>query len=146
MLKVIEGPIINAGESLSEAVDCSEGQLVRITMPESWDESTPLTFQFSTDGMFFNEMCGLDGFAVTIKDVWAGSGVIIPSDIGRAIAHLKIRAGTFGNPVEQRDTQVFAVAILTEGVVSVEGMSGAEFQPIKKRRAPAKKKAAKKKR
>ena len=55
MLQVLEGPKIEAGESLSDGVDCSAGQLVRITMPYTWTPA-PITFQFSTDGVFYNDM------------------------------------------------------------------------------------------
>ena len=34
-LNVMNGPVIEAGESLSGAVDCSGGDAVRITMPPS---------------------------------------------------------------------------------------------------------------
>jgi len=114
MLKVLNGPTIRAAESLSEPVDCSEGQLVRITMPPDWDKAA-ITFEFSTDGVFFNRMFGIDGYEVSIKEVVPGAGVIIPMDVGRAIAWLKIRSGTSGNPVEQTADRNFAVTVLTEG-------------------------------
>ena len=127
MLQVIEGPTIQAGESLSDSVDCTAGQLVRITVPEDWPPAA-LTFQFSTDGMFFNEMYGLDGFAVTITTVVEGAGVIIPEHIGRAVAHIKFRSGTKGNPVEQEATRVFAVAVLTPDTMEiVEGAPQADM-------------------
>lgn len=114
MLQVLNGPFIQAGESLSDAVDCSAGQLVRITMPTEWTDA-PLTFQFSTDGVFFNDMFGLDGYEVTVKHVVEGSGVIIPGDIGRAIVHIKFRSGTRGNPIPQEADRAFAVTVLAEG-------------------------------
>ena len=115
MLQVIEGPTIEARESLSNEIDCSAGQLVRITMPAEWDEA-PLSFQFSTDGLFFNDMYGLDGFAVQIPVVVPGSGVIIPGDVGRAIAFLRIRSGGPGTPVAQSAQRRFAVTILVDDV------------------------------
>jgi len=99
-LEVVNGPTIAEGESLSNAIDVSAGQMVRITMPGEWTNA-PLTFQFSTDGVFFNEMYGIDGYAVTIPIVVPGAGVIIPGDIGRAINHIKFRSGTEGDPVPQ---------------------------------------------
>ena len=113
MLTVLNGPTIEAGESLSDGIDCSAGQLVRITMPPEWDGDASLTFQFSTDGVMYNDMYGLDGYAVKVDVVAPGSGVIIPESIGRAIAFIKFRSGTAGNPVEQREQRTFAVAILT---------------------------------
>ena len=117
-LKVLNGPTIAAGESLSDAVDCSGGQLVRITMPADWNDAV-LTFQFSTDGVFFNDMFGLDGYEVGVPEVVPGSGVILPGDVGRAIAFIKFRSGTRGNPVAQDEDRVFAVTILTEEVTLV---------------------------
>jgi hypothetical protein len=135
MLKVLDGPFIEAGDSLSSAIDCSGGQLVRITMPADWTEA-PLTFEFSTDGTSFNDMFDLKGYAVTIDVVVPGSGVIIPSDVGRAIAWIKFRSGTRGNPVEQREGRLFAVAIET-----TDEQAPARSTP----KRAAKKKAAKKK-
>ena len=136
MLKMLEGPFIGEGESLSSPIDCSGGQLVRITMPENWTEA-PLTFEFSTDGTYFNDMFDLKGFAVTVEIVVPGSGVIIPSDVGRAIAWIKFRSGTRGNPIEQREGRLFAVAI----EVADEAPPATRSTP----KRAAKKKAAKKK-
>ena len=78
-LQVLEGPTIQAGESLSDRIDCSAGQLVRITMPYTWDNpATSITFQFSTDGVFYNDMFGLDGYEVTIDTVVEKAGVHHP--------------------------------------------------------------------
>lgn len=140
MLTIINGPIIQAGESLSEPVDCGDGQLVRITMPGAWDYAA-LTFQFSTDGVMYNEMYGLDGFAVTIKTVVPGSGVIIPEEIGRAIRFIRFRSGHEGNPVPQQELREFAVAVYSEGAAPAPPARSAS-----KKKPPAKKKAAKKKR
>jgi hypothetical protein len=139
MLKVLDGPFIEAGESLSSAIDCSGGQLVRITMPMDWTQA-PLTFEFSTDGTAFNDMFDLKGYAVTIDVVVPGSGVIIPSDVGRAIAWIKFRSGTRGNPVEQAEGRLFAVAIETAD----EAPAATRSTP--KRIAKKAKKAAKKRR
>ena len=56
----LDGPVIQAGESLSEALDCSIGFPVRLTMPQAPDGWTPanLTFQISTDGNWFNDALG----------------------------------------------------------------------------------------
>jgi len=118
-LLVLNGPSIAAGESLSDAVDCTGGCLARITMPPSWTRA-PLTFEFSTDGVFFNPMFGIDGFEVTIQTIAPGSGVIIPSDIGRAIGFLKVRSGTRGNPIPQESARAFAVAIVVDEDAAID--------------------------
>jgi hypothetical protein len=117
MLQVLEGPTIAAGESLSDVIDCTAGQLVRITMPPEWDEA-PLTFQISTDGVFFNDLFQLDGYEVAIEDVVPGSAVLIPESIGRAIAFMRFRSGTRRGHVKQDQPRVFAVAIITESLAS----------------------------
>jgi hypothetical protein len=114
-LKVLTGPFIKAGEALSDPLDCSDGVPVRFTMPGKWNDDAVLTFQFSTDGQMFNEMYGLDGYAVTIETVVPGAGVIIPYDVGRAIGWLKIRSGTEGNPIVQNEEREFAVTIELSG-------------------------------
>lgn len=111
MLQVLEGPVIAADESLSEPIDCTAGQLVRITMPEGWTPAA-LTFQISTDGLFFNDLFGFDGYEVAIDEVVPGSAVLIPENVGRAIAFIKFRSGTRGNPVPQEAGRLFAVALL----------------------------------
>jgi hypothetical protein len=118
-LQVINGPTIARGQSLSDAVDCGEGQLVRITMPPEWTDA-PLTFQFSTDGVFFNDMFGIDGYEVTIPEVVPGSGVIIPADVGRAIVHIKFRSGTRGDPIEQEAERNFAITVMMEELELVD--------------------------
>jgi hypothetical protein len=85
--------------------------LVRITMPAEWTPAA-LTFQISTDGMFYNDLFGFDGYEVTIEDVVEGSAVLIPESIGRAIAYIRFRSGTRGNPVPQDGDRTFAVALL----------------------------------
>ena len=112
MLEVLNGPVIEAGECLSDAVDCSAGQLVRITMPADWSDGAALTFQISTDGEFFNDLFGIDGYEVTINEVVAGSAVLIPESVGRAIAFIRFRSGTRGDEVPQEKRREFAVAIL----------------------------------
>ena len=139
MLKVLEGPTIEQGESLSDGIDCSAGQLVRITMPFTYEpEDSVLTFQFSTDGNFYNEMYGIDGHPIKIAYVVPNAGVVIPEHIGRAVAWLKIRSGFEGEPIVQKERRTFAVTILTSGWTEPASF---KFKP----KRAAKKKAAKKK-
>jgi hypothetical protein len=109
MLQVLNGPFIQAGESLSDAIDCSPGELVRLTMPGAWSEA-PLTFQISTDGVFYNDLFTLDGHELTLPVV-PGAAVLVSHDVGRAVAFIKFRSGTRAAPVPQQDLREFAVAI-----------------------------------
>ena len=84
-------------------------------------------------------MFDLKGYAVTIDVVVPGSGVIIPHDVGRAVGWIKFRSGTRGNPVEQGEGRLFAVAVIT---TPEDEAPPARSAP---KRSTAKKKAAKKK-
>jgi hypothetical protein len=148
MLKVLNGPTIAAGESLSDAIDCSAGQLVAITMPEGWSDAqgnkgASLTFQYSPDGQTYSELCSIDGFAVTVPQVVPGSTVVVSADVGRATAWLKLRSGSAGNPVAQEEARTFALSIMTTAAAPTTektSWSGEEFRmPAPKKKAPAKK-------
>jgi hypothetical protein len=114
-LQVLNGPFIQAGESLSDAVDCSAGELVRLTMPGAWTDAAPLTFQISTDGVFYNDLFTLDGYELTLPVVVPGAAVLVSHDVGRAIAFIKFRSGTRAAPVPQEMLREFAVAIDVPG-------------------------------
>jgi hypothetical protein len=151
MLKVLNGPTIAAGESLSDAIDCSAGQLVAITMPEGWSDGqgnkgASLTFQYSPDGQAYSELCNIDGFAVTVPQVVPGSTVVVSADVGRATAWLKLRSGSAGNPVAQEEARTFALSIMTAAAAPLKtDWQAEEFRmPSPKKKAPAKKPPAKK--
>lgn len=112
MLAVLNGPVIEAGESLSDGVDCSGGNIVRLTMPADWTGAN-ITFAISSDGNGYNDLVGFDGQEVTIGPVVPGSAVVLAQfgEYLRAIAFLKIRSGTRSHPVVQKQRREFAVAI-----------------------------------
>ena len=110
-LTVLNGPIIRAGESLSEGLDCTSGELVRITMPAEWTPAN-LTFQISSDGGFYNNLVDRDGDEITIQVV-AGSAVVVAQygDYLKAVAFLKVRSGSSEHPVRQEADRAFAIAV-----------------------------------
>jgi hypothetical protein len=120
-LQVLNGPFIQAGESLSDAVDCSAGELVRLTMPGAWTDAAPLTFQISTDGVFYNDLFTLDGHELTLPVVVPGAAVLVSHDVGRAVAFIKFRSGTRAAPVAQDMLREFAVAIDVSDVAGGAG-------------------------
>jgi hypothetical protein len=128
-IQIINGPIISAGESLSDEIDCSAGELVRITMPGAWTGSAALTFQISTDGIFYNDLFGLDGYEIALPVVVPGAAVIVPSDIGRAVVFIKFRSGTRSAPVVQQDLRDFAVAIDSPAAASAEAATPGRRRP-----------------
>jgi hypothetical protein len=108
-LVVLNGPIIAAGESLSDAIDCSRGELVRITMPAAWTPAR-LTFLLSSDGAFYNNLLDHRGaeFSMVVKP---GTAVLVPANAARAVAWLKLCSGSRTNPIPQAAQREFAVAI-----------------------------------
>jgi len=132
MLQVLTGPVIEAGESLSDAIDCTGGEVVRLTMPADWT-SAMLSFAVSSDGEGFNDLMHMDGTEVTFN-VTAGTAVLINSDLSAALAHIKIRSGSRDNPIPQPERREFAITIK-------KGNATAIGEPL-----PAKRKTAKKKR
>jgi hypothetical protein len=111
-LVAVVGPTIRAGESLSEGLDLSHGDLLRLTMPLDWTPA-PITFQISTEGQNYNDVFDLQGYEVTVPVVVPQSAVIVPLDIGKAIAWVKFRSGTRAKPIPQEADRMFAVAIST---------------------------------
>jgi hypothetical protein len=111
-IKIIIGPFIQPGESLSDAVECA-GQPVRMTMPGAWDDA-PLTFQASTDNKMFNDLYDHQGNEVEVVVV-PGAGVIVPPDWLRSVVFIKFRSGMADAPVLQSDLREFAIAIDTGG-------------------------------
>lgn len=114
-LIVLNGPIIAAGQSLSDGLDCTDGDIVRITMPSTWTGAN-LTFQISSDGAGYNDLYRADGTEVVIPVV-PGTAVVVAGlgDILKAFAWLKVRSGTRQFPVVQAAQRDFAVAIIRPG-------------------------------
>lgn len=111
-LTVINGPFIRAGESLSEAIDCTAGQVVRVTMPGAWDGGAELTFQFSSDNQYYNDMFTPEGKEMVLRVV-PGVGVPLAGDRTLSVAWIKFRSGRRANPIPQSMEREFAVALLT---------------------------------
>ena len=76
MLQVLNGPVIAAGESVSDGIDCTAGPLVRITFPAQWGGGN-LTFLISSDGNGYNDIYDAKGEPVTAV-VRPGGAVRVP--------------------------------------------------------------------
>jgi len=105
-LTIINGPIIDAGESLSAGIDCSAGPIVKITMPGNFVGDT-ITFQTSSDGIMFNDIFQPDGTELMFR-VIAGTGII---GMRLSTGFVKFRSGTRERPVVQPELREFAVAL-----------------------------------
>jgi hypothetical protein len=122
VMQIINGPIIPAGESLSGEIEIAgNADLVRITMPGDWD-SAPLTFQISTDGIFFNDLFDQEGLEVAV-DVQPGTGVMLDPKFRVSGCFIKFRSGLREHPKSQSMLREFAVA------VQVPGDGGLEVGP-----------------
>jgi hypothetical protein len=108
---IVNGPTIAAGESLSNGANCSAGAMVRITVPREF-VGEELTFQVSTDGVFYNDLYDAEGNEITIV-AKADTGIVLQAGWVTAIPFIKFRSGTRENPVEQREDCTFAIAIHT---------------------------------
>jgi len=110
-LQVLNGPVIDAGQSLSAGLDCTAGNIVRLTMPYAWDGAN-LSFQISSDGNGYNDLFTIDGKEIVIPVV-AGTAVVVAplADYLKAVAFLKVRSGSRAYPVVQSAKRDFAVAI-----------------------------------
>lgn len=108
-LQVLDGPTIAQGESLSDGIDCSGGEIVRITVPQEYTEAN-MTFQVSSDGNFFNDLYNAEGDEITIV-AKPDRSIVIAERWGRVFGFIKLRSGTRDNPVEQKVDCKFAIAI-----------------------------------
>ena len=105
-LQILNGPIIDAGESLSAGIDCSAGPIVKITMPGNFVGDT-ITFQTSSDGIMYNDIFQPDGTELMFR-VIAGTGII---GMRLSTGFIKFRSGTRERPVVQPELREFAVAL-----------------------------------
>jgi hypothetical protein len=110
-LAILDGPTIAAGESLSDGIDCSSGEIVRITVPQEFTPAN-LTFQVSTDGNLFNDLFDDSGDEIMVT-AQPDSGIVISGRWVRSVAYLKFRSGSRDHPVEQREDCKFAIAVDT---------------------------------
>ena len=127
-LVVIHGPTIAAGESLSDAVNVSDGTLVRLTMPAEWTDAD-LTFQISTDGVEYNDMYDHHGAEVTCVCT-PGVGIIFPRDFLAGIGFIKFRSGHADHPRPQPEQRLFAVAVLLASAPAQSGEDDEQNMPV----------------
>src|SRR5262245_20209554 len=114
-LTVINGPTIAAGEAVSDVVDITSGNLVRLTMPAAWTEA-PLTFLISSDGEFFNPLYDYHGHEVAIP-VSPGAGIIFPRDFFVGVGFIRFCSGNADHEVPQPEARAFSVAVLKGAIL-----------------------------
>src|SRR5215510_3041286 len=103
-------PKIPAGQSLSDAVDCSTGTVLVMTVPYNWT-SANLTVQVSSDGVEFYDVVDRAGREFIFPAV-AGTAISLGGDdVAWKGMHLKLRSGSRAYPVKQLEDAEFTVAI-----------------------------------
>lgn len=112
-VEILDGPVIEAGQALSDAIDCSAGRLVRITTPANWDRYAPLTFMISTDNAFFSDLHRPDGSEYKLP-CGKARGILVDQAEWLPGLFLKFRSGTAAQPIVQTERRQFAVALLVE--------------------------------
>jgi len=98
-LNVLQGPIINVGQSISNVIDLGTDYIVGLIMPENWIDAV-ISVQVSPDGDNFYELHEPNGDPVEVKVV---PGTIVNLDPHRLLLarYLRIRSGTKDSPVDQ---------------------------------------------
>ena len=112
--------IIRAGQSISDACDCTAGTIVRFAMPTAWTPAN-LTFLLSTDGTIWSDLFSHN--REVARPVLPGTTIIIKPDEWnlKAVAYLKLRSGSRKNPIVQHADRVF--------IISVEGTGSSPEVP-----------------
>jgi hypothetical protein len=113
-LTIVDGPTIAAGESLSDGVDCSAGIIVRITVPQEYNDgdTDKMTFQVSSDGTLYNDLYDDEGKEIVIV-AHPNSGIVIDRSWARVVGWIKLRSGTKERPTKQTEDCKLAIAIET---------------------------------
>jgi hypothetical protein len=122
--EIIDGPTIARGESLSDGVDCSAGQIVRITVPQEFTDAN-LTFQVSSNGDLYNDLYDDAGEEITITAT-PDTTIFVEGFWVRAVGFLKLRSGTRAHPIAQREDCKFAIAIKVADSAGAASASRAE--------------------
>ena len=121
-LQVLAGPVIQAGQSLSDALDTSAGEIIRLRMPPAWDGAN-LSFQVSSDNVTWSDAYSIGGREALIPVV-AGSTVVValadgsppPSQLAeppdwRGASWIRVRSGSRAYPVVQTARREFAITL-----------------------------------
>ena len=107
---ILQGPTIKAGDSLSDALTVSSGNIFRVIMPDDWNTAI-LTMQISMDGTNYYDV--FDEFGKEFTMPCVPNSIIPLSRYLMTIAGLKIRSGFGRSPVKQSADRVFGIVIDT---------------------------------
>ena len=125
-LYFLPGPIIPAGQSLSNAVDCGGNRILRMIMPDDW-RAAPLTFQLSPDNTTFYDLHRIQDtngafvpYEVIVPVVPVAAILILPPGTGERIFWIRFRSGTRNLPVVQPAERKFQIVMWVDAAASRE--------------------------
>jgi hypothetical protein len=119
-LAVVSCCTIAAGQSLSNAVDCTGSiRVVRLITPDSWTGNASLSFQLSDDGgNTFHDLTRVTvpgdayhNFEVTVPRPPMNASITVPAGLGSAVQQLKVRSGTSTVPIVQEADRSFSFVV-----------------------------------
>jgi len=99
-LSLITGPIIRAGEFLSEICTVTQGRPVRIISPLTWTPAQ-VTFQVSVDGIHFDDLYDVKNQEIVMECSNGNRAIVLSADVAIAVTHIKFRSGRTNAPIIQ---------------------------------------------
>jgi len=103
-------PKILAGQSLSNAVDCSGGDLMYMVMPANW-HSANISFQASPDNSVFGDIHESNGMEVMYPCLAGTCVQFSPGLTAVKGSWIKIRSGSRDHPVVQDADCEFIIVV-----------------------------------
>src|SRR4249920_467442 len=107
--------LIPAGQSMSNGVDCSGYNILRIIAPQDWD-AAPISFRVSPDGVAYHDLFHavdrtFNSYEAVVPAVPPNAAINMPAGTGTGIAFLKIRSGSRAAPVAQSADRTFVLVL-----------------------------------
>ena len=101
--------LIRAGEALSDAVDCTNSNVLNIAF-DDWDPIAQVSFQISADNATYSNLYWESGKEI-IMTVWPNTSYVITGAWRESIRWMKIRSGSHKKPVNQKRIGLFVSAL-----------------------------------
>jgi hypothetical protein len=112
MPRITISATILAGQSLSSAIDLSDGAAIFLHMPPAWTPAL-LTFLISPDGVTYNDAVDREAREVAIN-IRGGTSIRLSEDWTSAAAgYLKLRSGSSTRPIPQEASRTFVISAVT---------------------------------
>ena len=95
--------VIEAGQSLSDAIDCSDSNVLNIAIGD-WDPIAVLSFQISADNVTYYDLFWENGQEI-VMTIWPNTAYVVTGAWRESIRWMKIRSGVRGNPIPQTEAR-----------------------------------------